>query len=151
MSQKLFSLFPLTAPNLDQLITLGVIENARHNWSSIASRTGQADDLNELKLMFDDKKACQRVFIKWIIKGGHPPSYPLTWQGLYNLLCDVDLPGFADTLADRRKADGEVVRIANELADPEDLRPTGNPLISLLCALRWQNGQIKAPKIFVIE
>lgn len=91
---------------MDQLKTLGIISAVSDQWRKIAIRTGQADDdLDE----FDEKTACQRVFIKWIINGGHPPMYPLTWQGLYDLLCDVDHHGVANTVADKKIAEGVLV------------------------------------------
>ncbi len=41
---------------------------------------------------------CDRVFDAWINKGGHGGRYPLTWQGLYNLLSDIEHQGVASDL-----------------------------------------------------
>ena len=71
-------------------------------WRQIGIRTGQTDHLNEYatKALHDANQCCERVFRVWILKGGHPPRYPLTWQGLYDLLCDIGCNGIANEMAD---------------------------------------------------
>lgn len=40
-------------------------------------------------MMLDNDNACRAVFSKWIEKDGNPTHYPLAWQGLYDLLCNI--------------------------------------------------------------
>ena len=91
---------------------MGVIDKVSSQWEKIAILTGQEDDLNDIgkQSMLDNKYACQKVFKKWIDKGGHAPNYPLTWQGLYDLLCKVGHAGIANEVADKKNAEGASIQ-----------------------------------------
>ena len=73
-------------------------------WRQIGIRTGQADHLDgyATRALNDDNQCCERVFRAWIAKGGHPPKYPLTWQGLCDLLCDIGHNRIANEMADEK-------------------------------------------------
>lgn len=90
---------------------LNILKKVSSQWRTIGIRTGQADDLDnfERQAMFDNNISCQRVFKAWIDNGGHR-NYPLTWQGLYDLLCDIDHRGIANAMADAKNAQGASVR-----------------------------------------
>ena len=77
-------------------------------WRQIGIRTGQADHLDgyATKAQNDDGKCCEKVFRVWIAKDGHLPRYPLTWQGLYDLLCDIRHDGIANKMADKKAKEG---------------------------------------------
>ena len=99
----LFLFFPLV-PNLKELMSLNIIAKVSSQWKDIGIRTGQADKLHnyERRAIHGDQECCVRVFEAWIINGGSPPKYPMTWQGLYYLLCDVGRRGTANELADKK-------------------------------------------------
>ena len=49
------------------------------------------DQLKNIKQKSDDNvERCREVFASWIDCEGCPPCYPLTWEGLFELLIDVD-------------------------------------------------------------
>ena len=77
-------------------------------WRIIGIRTGQSDHLDSyaMKALNDHDVCCERVFRVWIDKGGHPPKYLHTWQGLYDLLCDIKHDGIANEMADEKAKDG---------------------------------------------
>ena len=91
---------------------MGVIDKVDSEWRMIAILTGQEDDLNGIwtQSMLDIKCACRIAFKKWIDKGGHAPNYPLTWQGLYDLLCKVGHDGIANKVADKKNAEGASIQ-----------------------------------------
>ena len=39
-----------------------------------------------------------RILNDWIERNGHPPNYPLTWKGLYDVLCDIGHRNAAETM-----------------------------------------------------
>ena len=48
------------------------------------------DQLKNIKQRSDDNmERCREVFGSWIEREGCPPHYPLTWEGLFELLIDV--------------------------------------------------------------
>ena len=98
----------LTVISIEELNSLGIIDKVKDKWRDIGICTGQSDDVETIKTknMLNNKDACVEVFAVWINKGGHPPKYPLTWQGLYDLLCDVGHRGIANTVADMKNAQG---------------------------------------------
>ena len=93
---------------IEELDSLGIIDSrVKDKWPDIGTRTGQSNDLETIrtKTMLNNKDACREVFAVWIDKDGHP-KYPLTWQGLYDLLCDVGHRNIANTVADKKNAQG---------------------------------------------
>ena len=94
--------------SIEELNSLGVINKVKDEWRHIGICTEQSDDLETIKTktMLNNKDACVEVFTVWINKDGHPPKYPLTWQGLYDLLCKVGHRGIANTVADMKNAQG---------------------------------------------
>ena len=70
-------------------------------WKDIGTRLGIEDD--KLDSFQEEKKnnanALRKVFMIWMHDAGRLPnvsSYPLSWQGLYNLLNDVGKSTDAD-------------------------------------------------------
>ena len=90
---------------------LNVLKKVSSQWRTIGIRTGQADSLDNYQqmAMLDNTVCCQKVFQAWINNGGHE-KYPLTWQGLYDILCDIDHRGIANEIADKKIAQGESIR-----------------------------------------
>ena len=81
-------------------------------WRQIGIRTGQADDLDSYatKAHNDNSQCCERVFRVWIAKSGHHPRYPHTWQGLYDLLCDINHNGVANKMAEEKAEEGMCIK-----------------------------------------
>lgn len=46
----------------------------------------------------DNSGCCTRVFYRWINNNGHPPHYPLSWEGGEKLLRDIQHNRAADKL-----------------------------------------------------
>lgn len=99
-------LFSPTGPQLEDLSD--IIQRVSVKWRQIGIRTGQADFLDgyEKKAMLDNNVCCEKVFGRWISNNGHPPRYPHTWQGLYDILCDVDHRGAAMKMANEKAREG---------------------------------------------
>ena len=81
-------------------------------WRNIGIRTGQSKHLDgyATKALNDIGICCERVFRYWIDEGGHPPKYPHTWQGLYDLLCDIEHDRIANEMANEKAADGVCIK-----------------------------------------
>ena len=54
-------------------------------------------DTIEQKTLRDNDECCQRVFSKWFENGGNQ-SYPITWEGLQELLKDAQMRTVATQL-----------------------------------------------------
>ena len=46
----------------------------------------------------DDEQRFALIFTRWIERDGHPPRYPLSWDGVHELLCDLDRVSAAEEL-----------------------------------------------------
>ena len=98
----MFASLSLSGPTLGDVVDIMSVVSSK--WRQIGIRTGQADHLDgyATRALNDNNQCCERVFRAWIAKGGHPPRYPLTWQGLYDLLCDIGHNGIANKMADEK-------------------------------------------------
>lgn len=69
-----------------------LLEQISSKWHEIGILLGQqVAALDNYRRMTDDNvKRCLRVFSDWINRHGHPPDYPLTWDGLGELLSDIE-------------------------------------------------------------
>ena len=79
---------------------LEIIKNISAQWQTLGFRVGLTlEECDEIESQ-DNKihsKCCVRVFSKWIERNGCR-DYPLSWQGLYDLLCDIDKDAVAEKL-----------------------------------------------------
>jgi hypothetical protein len=77
-----------------------IAQKVSNKWREIGFLTGQENFIDgyETKSLKDSTLCCQWVFKKWIDDDGCK-DYPITWQGLYDLLCDVGYRGMANKLA----------------------------------------------------
>lgn len=68
-------------------------------WKCIGIRLGLKSDTldNYEQKSKDNVERCQNVFTHWINNNGHQ-DYPLTWDGLHILLCDIGKSSVAETL-----------------------------------------------------
>ena len=56
-------------------------------------------ELGDIKQEMDDnERRFAFVFSKWIADNGHPPEYPLSWDGVCELLSDLDKEEVAEEL-----------------------------------------------------
>lgn len=94
------------------LVDLDIMRIVSNKWMEIGVRIGQADYLDNYakKSFLDNYVSCQQVFKTWIDDGGHPPRYPHTWQGLYDLLCDIEHSSIANKMAEEKNAQGILVQ-----------------------------------------
>lgn len=94
--------FPIDSkPSVNDPILLDVIKKVSFKWHLLGLRLGQ--DLGELdnygKESFSDYcTCCVRVFSHWIGNDGYPPDYPLSWEGVYNVLVAIDQSGVAEKM-----------------------------------------------------
>ena len=58
-------------------------------------------DYFRTKAMLDNLICCEWVFDRWINNGGHPPKYPLSWKGVYDVLCAIELCGIANDMKEK--------------------------------------------------
>ena len=68
-------------------------------WRNIGTRLGIEDDKLDTFQESRNSDALRKVFTRWMDDAGQLPyfkSYPLSWQGLYNLLNDVGKSTDAD-------------------------------------------------------
>ena len=59
------------------------------------------------KHMEDSNDCIREVYSKWLSNGGrmgNASTYPVSWRGLYNILCDCELQGLADQLCEALQA-----------------------------------------------
>lgn len=56
--------------------------------------------------MLDSYRCCTDVFNHWIQNDGHRPNYPLSWQGLYDLLCNIEHRSAAEDMKRKLSKDG---------------------------------------------
>lgn len=89
-----------------------VMSEVCDRWRQIGIRTGQGDSLEgyAMKAQNDTYVCCFNVFQAWIANGGHPPKYPHTWQGLYDLLCDIKHARAANKMADEKAEMGIYIK-----------------------------------------
>lgn len=72
---------------------LRIIKKVSAEWRELGRLIGfGAADLRRIDRLehLDNVECCVDVFNHWIDNDGHPTNYPLTWQGLYDLLCDIE-------------------------------------------------------------
>ena len=70
---------------------LGVYDKIGSEWFRLGICLGiSPTDLSNFKIkaVHDNGVCCELVFQHWIDHGGSP-HYPLTWQGVYDALCDI--------------------------------------------------------------
>jgi hypothetical protein len=97
--------FSLTiGPTLGDVISLNIIAGTVvGRWENIARRTGQESSIASYREKYPDneKECADKVFAEWF-DGEGCEEYPITWQALYNLLCDVGERETANRLADAK-------------------------------------------------
>ena len=80
---------------------LEVIKTISAQWRQIGLLLGQIlSELDSYQRMENNSNVgcCTRVFSRWINNNGHPPKYPLSWEGLEGLLRDIEHGRAADNL-----------------------------------------------------
>lgn len=86
---------------MDNPILLDVIDEVRAEWYKLGLRMGQkiADLENfRTKAVNDNYTCCTWVVNYWINNHGHPPHYPLSWNGLYDVLVAIGHSGTAENM-----------------------------------------------------
>ena len=79
-----------------------------HKWRKIGNLVCTRQQLDVWAKEKDAESSCEAVFSHWL---DHPhPYYPVTWQGLYELLDDSEL---SEAAADLKKAVIMLVRCQN--------------------------------------
>jgi hypothetical protein len=88
---------------MEDVIMFDILKVISSKWRDIGLRTGQVNALDgySRKYLNDDDECVVKVFNVWFSKDG-TDNYPITWQGLYNLLCDVGQRASANKIADAR-------------------------------------------------
>ena len=79
---------------------MGVFGKVNATWREIGIRfgigLGTLDGYQRME-MLDNAGCCVRVFDSWIAKSG-TTNYPMSWKGVYDVLCDVGHRGAADDM-----------------------------------------------------
>ena len=88
---------------MDNLTQLGIIGGGgvSSEWRKLGRYLGQSTselDSYSRESMLNNNTCCKRVFNHWINNDGHPPHYPLTWKGLYDVLCAIGHRGTAENM-----------------------------------------------------
>ena len=70
--------------------TLRLINEFSPQWETVGILLGLGvPKLNNLQTSpADNIRSCRKVFEEWLTNGGHP-DYPMTWDGVCELLSDV--------------------------------------------------------------
>lgn len=92
---------PESKPSMAHLAQLGIIDTVSSDWWMLGIKLGQSpNDLRDYqtKAMLDNKTCCTLVFDHWMKNGGLPPTYPLSWAGVYAALCAIGHRGTADSM-----------------------------------------------------
>ena len=79
-------------PSMEEILTLGITERMSSRYQNAGQLLGlNLEYISRLKQrsLMDNRRTCELIFEHWVKNNGHPPNYPLTWKGLYNLLCDI--------------------------------------------------------------
>ena len=101
-----------SAPTLEYLVSEKILTKISTNWRTIGIHFGlslaELDNF-ERRAMLDNYRCCTDVFNHWIQNDGHEPKYPLSWRGLYDLLCHIEHRSTAEDL--RRKLSNDGIRI----------------------------------------
>jgi ankyrin len=80
---------------------LRIVSTVSAKWRELGLLVGlisselEGFDRKSLHHNFD---CCVHVFTHWFNNGGHPPKYPLSWKGLFDLLCDIKYRTIANDL-----------------------------------------------------
>lgn len=67
-----------------------------HKWRDIGNFVVSRQQLEVWAKEKDAKECCEAVFSHWL--DNPPPEYPVTWEGLYELLDDSELSGVISEL-----------------------------------------------------
>ena len=79
--------------------TLRLTQSVSPEWRKLGALIGlSGSQLQALSMKHRDdiQQCCQDVFIHWL--ENPPPDYPVTWEGLYELLEDLEFTQLAKTL-----------------------------------------------------
>lgn len=69
-------------------------------WNSGILLGLKADELENIQQKTNDNvQRLTYIFTQWIDNYGHPPRYPLSWDGVCELLCDLGRDRAAEDLA----------------------------------------------------
>lgn len=82
-------------------ILLDVISKVSSQWYELGLQLGLTPpQLNGYRTnsMLNEYICCVNVFTHWIDNGGHPPYYPLSWDGVYKVLVAIDHRGTAEDM-----------------------------------------------------
>ena len=82
-------------------ILLDVISAVSSKWHRLGLRLGQTEaELSSYRAgsMLDEHTCCVKVFSHWIDNSGCPPHYPLSWDGMYEVLVAIGHRGTADDM-----------------------------------------------------
>ena len=107
----------LPAPSLDNLSFLKwkddkgktcrfkLLGQVSSKWWDAGLRLGlNTDQLANIKQKTDDnEQRLAAIFTQWINNDGHPPDYPLSWDGVCELLYDLDRDSAAEELTQALK------------------------------------------------
>lgn len=71
---------------------MGIIDKVSSKWRKLGLLLDQMTNLLDgysTQSMLRNDECCERVFDKWINNAG-TSRYPNTWQGVYDVLCEID-------------------------------------------------------------
>ena len=80
----------------EQIQRFHLVETISNKWRDIGGLMELSLDNISEKYRGDPKECCRAVLDRWLEKP--PPDYPTTWQGLLELLEDIELSGVVTKL-----------------------------------------------------
>ena len=98
--------YPECRPSVNSLTQLDIVRKVSSQWRPLGLHLGQSvNDLDnyDRRAMLNSNTCCEWVFNSWIQNGG---SYPVTWKGVYDVLCAIDHRGTAENMKSTLAAKG---------------------------------------------
>ena len=88
-------------PTMAEITQMGIAEQISSDYQTLGILVGislsQVESYRQQSFM-NTTHTCNFILDEWISKNGHPPMYPLTWKGLYNILCKMNFKKVAEKL-----------------------------------------------------
>ena len=83
-------------------------------WEELVRLLGlPLDTINRFRYQHPDNdiKCCKMVFGEWISRNGYPPNYYYSWDGLHELLVDLEYDSLADVLKEALECHGVYIKV----------------------------------------
>lgn len=97
-SNPFHPLLGASVPSMKKITQLNIPLRISSHWRVLGLRVGQSYSELENLNMRNNIKCSEEILKYWLEESSHPSKYPRTWQGLYDLLCDIEHRGTAEDM-----------------------------------------------------